>query len=218
MKRYIILIVLIVMLILGFIAFGKAYGKKDSTIKQIFKQEKFKEYHSGDIVSFNKEEWYVLHNSSNKDNYVTLIYKGILFLDDESLSSVDYDVYESSVINKYLKNEYVNKLGEDKLREVHGYKARLFNEDDLSLLKTTYDKYTDSYELIDCPDFICLTNVDYGTMIPTKNGVEGLDELEHLSYYNVSTTYDTYKLESLVEDNTLFIRPVINVYKESLDE
>ena len=45
-------------------------------LRKIFKQEKFKEYHSGDIVSFNKEEWYVLHNSSNKDNYVTLIYKG----------------------------------------------------------------------------------------------------------------------------------------------
>ena len=80
------------------------------------------------------------------------------------------------------------------------------------------DDETDSYDITDCPDFICLTNVFYATMISTNSSVQGLDELEHLNYYNLSTTYDTYKLESLVEDSTLFVRPVVNVYKESINE
>jgi len=219
MKRYIILIILCILLILSLLAFKKAFSSTGNTsMKEIFKVDKYKEYHSGDIVSFNKEEWYVLHNSSDKDNYVTLIYKGIMFLEDEELSTADYDVYESSLINKYLKTEYVKKLGDNKLREVHGYKARLFNEDDLKLLKLNRNKEDDSYTINDCPDYICLTNSVYATMVPTEKGYEGLDEAVHLHYYNISATYDTFRLESIVEDNTLFVRPVINVYKESLDE
>lgn len=217
MKRYIILIVLIVMLIIGLFTFNKVFNKKDNSIREIFKQEKYKTYKSGDLVSFNKQEWYVLHDSSEKDNYVTLIYKGILYLEENGIAESDFKVYESSDLNSYLKNDFSEFLGEKNLREVNGYKVRLFNDDDLKDLSVKYDEETDSYEITDCPDFICLTNVFYATMIPTKN-VDGGDELEHLNYYNLSTTYDTYKLESLVEDTTLFVRPVVNVYKDSLDE
>ena len=217
MKRYIILIVLIVMLIIGLFTFNKVFNQKDSSIREIFKQEKYNTYKSGDLVSFNKQEWYVLHDSSEKDNYVTLIYKGILYLEENGIAESDFKVYESSDLNSYLKNDFSEFLGEKNLREVNGYKVRLFNDDDLKDLSVKYDEETDSYEITDCPDFICLTNVFYATMISTKN-VDGGDELEHLNYYNLSTTYDTYKLESLVEDTTLFVRPVVNVYKDSLDE
>ena len=216
--RSIILVILVVLLIVGLFAFVKAFGKKDSSIKEMFKQEKYTEYKSGDIVSFNKQDWYVLHDSSSKDNYVTLIYKGILYLEENGITESDFKVYESSDLNKYLKGEYADYLGTKNLREVNGYKVRLFNDDDFKLLNTKYDEDTDSYDIIDCPEFICLTNVFYATMISTDNNTEALDETVHLNYYNLSTTYDTYKLESIVEDNTLFVRPVINVYKESLDE
>jgi len=217
-KRSIILIVLLIMLVLGLVAFSKAFGKKDSSIKEIFKQEKYQAYKSGDLVSFNNQDWYVLHDSSENDNYVTLIYKGILYLEENGIAESDYNVYESSDLNKYLKEDFTNFLGEKNLREVNGYKVRLFNDDDLKLLNVKYDDETDSYDITDCPDFICLTNVFYATMISTNSSVQGLDELEHLNYYNLSTTYDTYKLESLVEDSTLFVRPVVNVYKESINE
>ena len=39
----------------------------------------------------------------------------------------------------------------------------------------------------------------------------------HLRYYNLASTYNTYKLESLVSDASLFVRPVINVYKNNLN-
>ena len=83
--RSIILVILVVLLIVGLFAFVKAFGKKDSSIKEMFKQEKYTEYKSGDIVSFNKQDWYVLHDSSSKDNYVTLIYKGILYLEENGI-------------------------------------------------------------------------------------------------------------------------------------
>jgi len=232
MKRYVILAVLVLLLIFGLFAFFKAYiNKEEKPIKKIFHNEKFKTYKSGDLVKFNGEEWYVLYNSTEKDNYVTLIYKGILYLEEDELSVVDYKVYEASKLNSYLKGKYVSSLGEDKLREVHGYKARLFNEDDMkTLLSTNYNEKDDSYEIVECPDFICLTNVFYATMIPTREGDYNTDDIDaindssfeeynvHLSYYNLSTTYEEKTLDSIVDDGTLFLRPVINVYKESLDE
>ncbi len=218
MKRYIVLVILIIMLVIGLIAFNKTFSKKGGSTSHFFKQEKYKEYKSGDIVSFKDEDWYVLHDSSSKDNYVTLIYKGILYLEENGIAESDFRVYESSDLNAYLKGDYANFIGQDNLREVNGYKARLFNEDDFKLLNVTYDEESDSYDISDCPDFICLTNVYYATMIPTKSDIEDSDEYVHLNYYNLSTTYDTYKLESLAEDSTLFVRPVINVFKDSLDE
>ena len=218
MKRYIVLVILIIMLVIGLITFAKVFGKKDGSSKSLFKQQKYNEYKSGDIVSFKKEDWYVLHDSSSKDNYVTLIYKGILYLEENGISESNYDVFESSDLSNYLKKDYTDFIGSENLREVNGYKVRLFNEDDLKLLNVSYDEKSDSYDIIDCPDFICLTNVYFATMIPTKDKYEKTLDYEHLNYYNLSTTYDTYKLESLVEDDTLFVRPVINVFKESLDE
>jgi len=231
MKRYIILAVLVLLLIFGMFAFFKAYSKEEKPIQKIFKNEKYKTYKSGDLVKFNGEEWYVLYNSSEKDNYVTLIYKGIMYLEEEDFSNVDYKVFEASKLNGYLKGKFIDTIGKDKFREINGYKARLFNEDDMrTLLDVEYDEETDSYQINECPDFICLTNVFYATMIPTKEGDYGTDNIEddnnpeyeeysiHLSYYNLSTTYEDQSLESIVEDETLFFRPVVNVYKESLDE
>ena len=232
MKRYIILIILFIMLVVGFVAFNKAYSNEDSTVKKMFSNEKYAKYKSGDLVSFKGEEWYVLHDSSDKDNYVTLIYKGVLYLEEEGLSNTIYKVYESSDLNSYFKNDYLKSLGDDNLREVNGYKIRLFNQDDMRrLLETTYDEKTDSYDIKNCPDFICLTNVYYATMIPTNTNkdydVSDIDSIEdynideykvHINYYNLDTTYDTYNLNSIVSDVSLFVRPVINVYKERLDK
>ena len=231
MKRYIILIILLILLIVGFIAFNKAFGKKDNSVNNIsLKPSKYASYQSGDIVSFNDEDWYVLYDSSNKDNYVTLIYKGVMYLGDEELTLHTYKTYEASDLNSYLKNEYVKNIGEDKFREVNGYKVRLFNEDDMKkLLNVKYNENDDSYEISNCPEFICLTNSFYATMIPTREGEYDVDDISniedfntdeyriHLYYYNLSTTYETFDLESIVEDASLFVRPVINVYKESLD-
>ena len=106
--------------------------------------------------------------------------------------------------------------------------------DDINKLVTyNYDEETDSYLFDDCPEFLCLTNAFYGTMIDTATDFEAVDvynnvnDIEnpniddyklHLKYYNVYATYTEYGMKSVVDDATLFIRPVINVKKSALSE
>lgn len=233
MKRYIVLIILLIILGVGVFFGYRAISSNGEPITEIFKDKTYSVYKSGDVVNFKDESWYVMYDSDQSTNYVTLISKNIVFLEDETLSTVISGIYETSAINEYLKNEYTKVLGEDNLVERNGYKVRLFNRDDFDkLITASYDDEKDEYVITECPEFICLTNTFFGTMIDTNTEKEFIDvynnvsDIEnilyddytlHLKYYNLSSTYSTYKLESLVDNATLFIRPVINVYKDSLD-
>lgn len=233
MKKYIILIILLIILGCGTFIVFNVLNDNNPTIKKMFNKEDYKEYESGDVVSFANERWYVLHDSSKEKEYVTLISSDIQYLDDEKLAYVSSGIYETSAINKYLSNDYIKELGSENFIEINGYKARLFNQDDFDkLIVAQYDEDEDSYILEKCPEFVCLTNTYYATMIDTNNDKEFVDvynnigDIEdllygdytlHLRYYNISNTYDTHSLDSLVNDATLFVRPVINVYKSSLN-
>lgn len=230
MKKYtkfMIFIVFIVGIIVGY----SVTNKDDETISNIFDTKDYEVYKSGDKVTFNNENWYVMFDSDKNSDYVTLISSEILYLDDNTLNKVFSGVYETSKINEYLKNNFVNEIGKENFVEINGYQARLFNKDDFEkLIVAKYDEMNDEYTINKCPEFICLTNTFYATMIDTNiqkefidvynnvNDIENLysDYTLHLRYYNLNSTYSTYKLESLVNDVTLFIRPVVNVYKESL--
>lgn len=232
-KRYIILIVLLVVLVLACFAAAKAFHKDENGKMHFFRSAKtYKEYKQGDIIDFHDSEWYVMYDSSNKDEYVTLISSDVLYLADEEITDVVMGIYETSDINKYLKGEYARELGSSNLDDINGYTVRLFNQDDFeNLLKVKYNSSDDSYEIEKCPDFICLTNTFYATMVDTKD-IEFLDrdvyetiddfnededsEL-HLKYYNLVGTYETCRLESVVDDATLFVRPVINLKKEAIE-
>lgn len=212
----------------------RALTKDGDSISQIFKAKTYDVYEAGDVVEFGDESWYVMYDSDKSTDYVTLISKNIIYLEDEDLSIVVNGIYETSKVNEYLKNEYAKVLGEDNLVERNGYKVRLFNNNDFdNLITASYDKENDEYTITDCPEFICLTNTFFATMIDTNTDIEFIDvynnvnDIEnilydeytlHLKYYNLSSTYDTNKLVSLVDNATLFIRPVVNVYKESLKD
>lgn len=237
MKRYIIIIVLLIILGLGVYVGIEYVGGEDVSIKKISNaKDTYEEYKVGDLVSFKDEEWYVMYDSDKDTDYVTLISSNILSLDELGIDTVVKGIYETSDINKYLKEEYAKELGEENLFEKNGYKVRLFNKEDLDFLidseSITYDEDNDEYIISECPEFVCLTNTFYATMIDTNDSVElydvyyNVDDVEdmkyedytlHLKYYNITSTYDTYKVNSLVNDTTLFVRPVINVYKKSLE-
>lgn len=234
MKKYIILIILFVILGLGIFVGFNVLDDKETTVKTIFNKKTYDEYKVGDLVRFNDEEWYVMYDSLKNSDYVTLISSNIISLEEENITTVVGGIYETSELNKYLKNDLAKSLGEENLVEKNGYKIRLLSEDDFeSLVTAEYNKEKDEYEITDCPDFICLTNCFYATMIDTENNLDltdvyyNVDDIEdvlyddyvlHLKYYNLSSTYETYKLNSLVDNATLFVRPVINVYKSSLDK
>ncbi len=237
MKRYIILIVLIIILAVGLFVRFNFINEEETTVKKIFTKETFKEYKNGDLVKLNGDEWYVMYDSTNESDYVTLISADILSLDEIGIDTVLKGIYETSDLNKYLKDEYAKSIGEEKLVEKNGYTVRLFDKSDFDFLINeedySYDEEKDEYVLRECPEYICLTNTFYATMIDTRDDLEfydvyyNVEDIEnvlyddytlHLKYYNITATYDTYKINSLVNSATLFVRPVINVYKNSLDK
>lgn len=232
MKKYIILVILLIILGCGIFVTCTVLDNDTPSIKKIFTKKEYKPYKAGYVVEFANERWYVLHDSNKDTEYVTLISSNIMYLDNEELSYVIGGIYETSAINNYLSNEYVKELGSKNFVEVNGYKARLFNQDDFNtLVDSVYNEETDSYDIQSCPEYICLTNTSFATMIDTNlekefvdvyNNVNDIEDLLygdytlHLKYYNVSSTYEKHMLVSLVDDATLFVRPVINVYKSSL--
>ena len=124
----------------------------------------------------------------------------------------------------------MKEYGEKNLVEKNGYKVRLFDQDDLKqLLDVEYNEEDDSYTIIECPNYICLNNTSFSTMISTNSKYEGIDVYNnlndigneeyyklHLPYYHIVGENNEYSLESIVDDTAMFVRPVINVYKSSL--
>ncbi len=233
MKKFIIFIVIIIILGLGVFIGYKMLDKDDNSLKKIFNKETYAEYKAGDRVIFGDTDWYVMYDSNKDSDYVTLINDGIMYLYDEDIVNVLDTIYEISDLRKYLENDYLKELGEDNFVEIHGYKVRLLNKDDMdSLIKYEYDEDNDEYKILECPDYICDLNWSYATMIDTNtnkeyvdayNNVSDIEDLNdeyllHLKYYNVNFDTKGFKLQSLVDDVTLFVRPVINVYKNSLEE
>jgi len=229
-KKIILLIILISILIIGIFFILPLFNGKEVTIKFVSSDEKeYREYNVGDVVFFNDGNWYVIRYSASDDDYVTLISDGILYLGDEGIDIALNGIYETSKLKEYLENKYIDNLGVDNLVEKNGYMVRLFNADDMKeLLNVTYNEDDDSYEIIDCPTYICLTNTFYATMIDTDESYNREDVLStwdadfdedkeyHLKYYNIFRTFDDSYLESVVDNTTLFVRPVINVKKDSL--
>lgn len=232
MKRIIILFVLVILLFFGIFGLTKTFSNDKNVVKNIFKSEIYASYKAGDIVSFADDEWIVMYDSSSKEDSMTLINSGILYLGEDEISDVIDGIYETSKLNDYLENDYANLLGEKNLVEKNGYKVRLLNMDDIKeLTEYEYDEKEDRYVFLSCPDYICLTNNYYATMIDTNNEFEKTDvynnvkDIEdniigeyqlHLKYYNIYSTLTDFSLESIVDDTTLIVRPVINVYKGSI--
>lgn len=233
MKRFIILVFLIIFLVVSIYAAVNFFDTEDNSGNKIFNKEEYTSYKAGDTIDFNDSEWYVMYDSDKNTDYLTMISADLITLEEQDIAYVVNGIYESSDLNNYLKNEYAEELGVDKLVEKNGYKVRLFNKDDLdNLLDVTYDSKNDEYKINNCPQYICQTNSFFATMIDTNQDIElkdvylNVDDIEdplfdeyelHLKYYNITSTYETFRMNSITDTATLFIRPVINVYKNSLD-
>lgn len=229
-KKVVLLIVLLILLVGGFLVFLGI--KNGNHLTSIFVKKNFKEYKAGDTIVINDEDWYVLRNSSSKEDYVTLIFGNIYYYVD--VPYVLDEIYETSDLRKFLENDFTNEFLKDvKLVDKSGYKIRLLDMDDFNnVINYKYDSSSDTYDLGDCPFYLCLNNNVFATMIDTtgkgigsdvKKSVSEIDdplfdEYElHLKYYNVNSRDDKNVLESVTNDATLFIRPVINVSKEGLE-
>ena len=228
MKRKILVIIFVILFIVCLIVFTHISKKNGGIFNRNYS---FKEYKVGDSVRLNNEEWYVIKDSSKKDNYVTLISSSFYYSDENQF--VLEEIYETSKLRKYLENDFINEHLEGiELVEKNGYKIRLLELEDFNnIVNYNYDKKEDIYKLEDCPFYFCLTGSRFGTMIDTnsktENGVyDSVSEIKslfenyklHLKYYNVNSLNEDVILESVTEDAIMFIRPVINVNKDSIKE
>lgn len=231
MKKTLVVCLVVVLLTWGcYFLLTNMFGDEETNERKEKGPTKYAEYKAGDIVDFYDDSWYVMYDSDEKTDYVTLFSSKISFF--EEIPTVIDGIYETSNIKEYLENTLAEKYGKANLVEKNGYSIRLFNEDDMKeLLKVEYDKKTDSYEILECPNYICLNYTFFATMIDTNRRFEQVDVynklddidydeeyLFHLKYYNIVGNDNEFKLESVVDDTTLFVIPVINVLKTSLIE
>ena len=229
MKRTVVIVILLVLLTSGFV-FLLIYSNKKG-VSLFGKDNSYEEYKAGDVVTIQDDEWYVLYDSSKEDDYVTLISDRIFY--EPSIPYVFNEIYETSSLRKYLEKDFVKEYLEDvTLVEKSGYKIRLLDMDDFNKVEYSYDKKEDKYVLKDCPDYVCLHANKFSTMIDTSDvnidneiytDVNDIENPEydkykiHLKYYNVNAMEDEIVLESISDDASLFIRPIINVDKKSLE-
>ena len=229
MKRRIIFVIILVIIALSAFYGFRKNDHGENTVN-IFKEKvEYKEYQAGDRINFASRSWIVLYDSSKKEDTLTAISSEIMYVED--IPYAISGIYETSQVNEYLKGTFLQELGTDNLVTKNGYKVRLFNEDDMKkILKYNYNADDDSYNILDCPDYICLYNSTYATMIDTQsiekenvyNNVKDISNIEtdeyqlHLKYYNITNNFGDEKLESIVNDAVLMIRPVINLKKSSL--
>lgn len=229
MKKTLIVGLLAVVFIIGALLISFQFSE-DSPLKIGKKKKTYEVYEKGDVVDFYDDSWFVLYDSDEEQEYVTLISSKINYFEEAPI--VIQGIYETSDINKYFKDVLTKEYGEDNLVEKNGYSVRLFDQDDMrQLLDVKYNEKDDSYTIIDCPDYICLNHTSFATMIDTDinyeatdvyNNVSDIGDEEyyqlHVPYYHIVGKGNEYSLESIVDNTTMFVRPVINVYKESLIE
>ena len=229
MKKTLIIGLLAIVFIIGALFISFQFSE-DSPLKIGKKKKTYEVYEKGDVVDFYDDSWFVLYDSDKTEEYVTLISSKISYF--EEAPTVIQGIYETSDINKYFKDVLTKEYGEDNLVEKNGYSVRLFDQDDMrQLLDVKYNEKDDSYTIIDCPNYICLNHTSFATMIDSDinyeatdvyNNVSDIGDEEyyqlHVPYYHIVGVDNEYSLDSIVDNTAMFVRPVINVHKESLIE
>lgn len=224
-KKIIFVIMLIVLFVVGLIVFFNLSDTNNINIEKMFSTKEYESYTSGDRIDFKDQSWYVMYDSSTKDEYVTLISSNYIYVED-----IPY-LNDLKDVEDYMNDKLLSLYEKDNLKEVNGNYIRLINFDDVTkLLDFEYVEEDDSYVFNDCPSYICLNNSVYSTMISTTGVIDGVysnyDEIEnpdiedyelHLNYYVIYKEDDKEGMKSIVDDANLYIRPIIYVLKSSIE-
>lgn len=128
--------------------------------------------------------------------------------------------FSKSYVNQFFKNEYINTLGENKLKSIDGYKIRLLNDEDIYNLGIS--KPLASNNLIkdyqELPDWL-ISGV-YWTMLDSSKVIEAgpsysFTSAANYSHNNYAIGFSNNIVAYFVYGN-LGIRPVINLLKTSI--
>lgn len=158
------------------------------------KKMAYKDFKVGDEVTYRNEKYYVIENSTDNQNYVTLLKDKMLTLDDldsyrdeimnnmklsNNIGYINYSCddenncstdYNTSIVKKIIDNWVEMELSEDDLIEVDGYKARLLSKSDLiDNLGYTLSENGTTFYLNEQPN-IFPNFLYFWTMISLKDG------------------------------------------------
>jgi len=225
----IILIIIIAILccIIGWLL-GSKVGENNSVNNLIpgnnEETKQYTTYNKGQEIKLSdNSEWLVLKDSDEKSDYVVLLSKKDYTTNDNYYNAISTEIYNNTTQyeNSSLK-QYLNSLESSipvSLKEVEGYKIRLITIDEIFSFDSnwTYNSDNDSYTY----NGINLNKNFKGilTMTHTK-----CTEGKCTAFYNLSETQcltdncnKKYSLEHWMS-GIGGIKPVINVFKDSLNK
>ena len=209
--------------------------------------EVYDSYKIGDKVTYKGSDWYVIENSNQNQDYVVLLKENVLTATEignnysyrnnngvaqnkmgyywgdtchavgtygtDTYTSQDlsgcggHNDYAGSRVNEVVDNYMTNYLDTIELKEVDGYKARMITIDELvNNLGWTSGSGFVSQEGNNVP--IWVYNSDYWVInIISSNDLRYVASSGYFSGYNVLYAYSTKG-----------VRPVINLYKDAIEE
>lgn len=234
LKIVLIILLVLILLVAGYFVYDKFILEKpiiDQTTeieptKEIEVIKRYKKYKIGDTINFNNEKWYVLNDSSENEDYATIINSNFL----SSITEKGITKFEETKIYNYLQNEYLKD--NSKLKEVNNIKIRLITKEEL-ISDATYNSDDDSYSLSSCPSWTNnYSELFMATMSETidtyksNNCIRNYDDLEytnksckntyttHDRYYSLSKFNNTCRLISITSGDSLYY-PIINYLKSN---
>ena len=178
-------------------------------------------YNKGDVVKFANANWIVIENSSENSDYVTALKDKWLTNEelgdyatgdtDKMIFGLENSQYSQSLVKEFLENTYINKLGDDKLKEVNGCKIRLLYHNEVLSAMNNYRNNGYLWMSTDAEEWL-YKDLD-GNIVTDYWVAHNNTNLYVLSiaYSSNQVIYgnDSYNL-------SIQVRPVINLLKSSI--
>ena len=205
MKKIFIVFLLVLLSLNTYILYNNTSTIKiNNIVKEEIIEKKYREYIIGDIVNLNDNPWYVIENSNENIDYVTLINLNY----DRKIRDCNTE-YKYLNERKYFEGEYLSSLNVD-LKEVDGYKIRLITLDEYSnlvtLIKQNVDDIMFNYKVSLKYDWVKNIN----TLSMTK-----------VDYYDMNNTCINWYIQSSIKqvfgrkEGFINIQPIIHLIKET---
>ena len=181
-------------------------------------------YSIGDVVSFADSDWYVIKNSTDDEDYVTLLKKENLTTYEITNNYADYEggyytprmtfnrscynnggcsnhnKYEESTVREMLENAFLPTIDPNlnKTKEINGYRIRLINKSDL------VDNLGFEYQVV-------------GTTEKYVAGDNGTNFIiaPHYEYSQYASTYTIYSAYWTMIPSSLDNQKVMQIYAQT---
>ena len=196
----------------------------------------YDEYVIGDKITFAGSDWYVINNSTDKDDYVVAMREKVL--SQSEFGQTDYcGGFEHT---QTRLDQYLNIIGEENLKEVEGYKIREITNEELAenfdCIQRTVGTQSGILCSDDTPTWIYDLNIFKYSNTGGDRGVVGYWTMtkvdDNNGWFVMNRIGTSYGKGGLVQANysrsesylcgssngtTKSIRPVINLLKSAIE-